>query len=29
MDGSKIEPEFWLEMPLIPERSIPFHCAVG
>ncbi|OAX42422.1 hypothetical protein K503DRAFT_683373 [Rhizopogon vinicolor AM-OR11-026] len=28
LDGSKIEPELWLEMPLIPERSIPFHCAV-
>ncbi|KAJ8589349.1 hypothetical protein M405DRAFT_852180 [Rhizopogon salebrosus TDB-379] len=28
MDGSKVEPELWLEMPLIPERPIPFHCAV-
>ncbi|KAG1745185.1 hypothetical protein EDB19DRAFT_1692879 [Suillus lakei] len=28
MDGSNIAPELWLEMPLQPERSIPFHCAV-
>ncbi|KAG2353512.1 hypothetical protein BDR07DRAFT_1433068 [Suillus spraguei] len=29
MDGSIIAPELWLEMPLTPERSVPFHCAVG
>jgi len=29
MDGAIITPELWLEMPLNPERSIPFHCAVG
>ncbi|KAG1776380.1 hypothetical protein EV702DRAFT_1229883 [Suillus placidus] len=28
MDGSNIAPELWLEMPLTPERSVPFHCAV-
>ncbi|KAG0691450.1 hypothetical protein DFH29DRAFT_792358, partial [Suillus ampliporus] len=28
MDGAIIQPELWLEMPLKPERSIPFHCAV-
>ncbi|KIJ59377.1 hypothetical protein HYDPIDRAFT_162488 [Hydnomerulius pinastri MD-312] len=28
LDGSSIEPESWLEMPLKSERPIPFHCAV-
>ncbi|KAG1748285.1 uncharacterized protein EDB91DRAFT_1113106 [Suillus paluster] len=28
MDCAIIQPELWLEMPLKPERSIPFHCAV-
>lgn len=28
MDGCNIAPDLWLEMPLTPERSIPFHCAV-
>jgi hypothetical protein len=28
MDGSKVKPKLWLEMPLIPERPVPFHCAV-
>ncbi|KAF9239871.1 hypothetical protein BU15DRAFT_74404 [Melanogaster broomeanus] len=27
-DGSSIEPEAWLEMPLKSERPVPFHCAV-
>jgi hypothetical protein len=28
LDGSAIEPESWLEMPLKSERPIPFNCAV-
>lgn len=28
MDGTNVAPELWLEMPLTPERSVPFHCAV-
>ncbi|KAG2056053.1 hypothetical protein BDR06DRAFT_953499 [Suillus hirtellus] len=28
MDGSDLASELWLETPLTPERSVPFHCAV-
>lgn len=29
VDGSAMEPQSWLEMPLMSERPIPFHCAVS
>lgn len=29
IDGFAMEPKSWLEMPLIPERPIPFNCAVS
>ena len=29
VDGSAIEPESWLELPLVPERPIPFSCRVS
>ncbi|KAG9313539.1 hypothetical protein JVU11DRAFT_5866 [Chiua virens] len=28
VDGSDVVPESWLEIPLFPERPIPFNCAV-
>ncbi|KAF8556046.1 hypothetical protein OG21DRAFT_1507002 [Imleria badia] len=28
VDGSAMQPQSWLEMPLMPERPIPFNCAV-
>ena len=29
VDGFAVEPQSWLEMPLMPERPIPFNCAVS
>ena len=29
VDGSVMKPESWLEMALMPERPIPFNCAVS
>lgn len=29
LDGSAMEPESWLEIPLKPDRPLPFSCAVS